>query len=132
MIPFLKSTLNNDVSNTAYFEYDFDFETGELTGKKVTGNDAIKVWIYKALKTKRYLHEIYSWDFGQELEDLIGSAYDKGYINSEVIRIVTETLLINNKIKRCYDFEIEFSNDVLIITFNVETIYGTERVDFIV
>ena len=33
-------------------EYELDFETGKLTGRIVTGVDAICVWAYLALKAK--------------------------------------------------------------------------------
>ena len=32
--------------------------------KIVEGNEAIKIWIYKALQTPRYQYVIYSWDYG--------------------------------------------------------------------
>lgn len=37
----------------------------------VTGAQAILVWAWKALQVQRYRYPIYSWDYGNEWEDLI-------------------------------------------------------------
>ena len=50
-----------EVTASAIREYELDFETGKLTGRIVTGVDAICVWAYLALKAKRYRWVIYSW-----------------------------------------------------------------------
>lgn len=65
-------------------EYEIDFEKGTLTGRIVTGVDALCVWAYLALKAKRYRWIIYSWGYGDEVYDLIGYSYSEEYLNSEV------------------------------------------------
>lgn len=109
---------------TLHKEYDFDFATGQLTGKTLEGKEALKVWIYKTLLTKRYRYLIYSWDYGQDLEEIIGQDYEKGLIVSEVERRIKDCLLINDKIKSCTNFNIQLSNDQLNVEFKVNTIYG--------
>lgn len=42
----------------------------KLTGRIVTGVDAICVWAYLALKAKRYRWVIYSWYYGEEYTNL--------------------------------------------------------------
>ncbi|MDU6361342.1 MAG: DUF2634 domain-containing protein [Clostridiales bacterium] len=109
---------------TLHKEYDFDFATGQLTGKTLEGKEALKVWIYKTLLTKRYRYLIYSWDYGQDLEEIIGQDYEKGLIVSEVERRIKDCLLINDKIKSCTNFNIQLINDQLNVEFKVNTIYG--------
>ena len=109
---------------TTYKEYEFDFNNNILTGKVLEGKDALKMWIYKALLTSRYTYSIYAWDYGQDLEELIGQGYEVDYIKSEVERKVTECLMINERITRCHNFEINLINDTLHITFTAETIFG--------
>ena len=41
---------------------------------EVTGVEAVRVWIWTALKTARFHHDIYTWDYGCEAESLIGKA----------------------------------------------------------
>lgn len=50
-------------------------------------------WCIKAVKTPRYRHVIYSRNYGSELEDLVGHGDSRGVMESEITRMVTETLL---------------------------------------
>ena len=47
----------------------------------------------KAIRTPRYRHLIYTRDYGSELEELVGKGYDRSLQESEIQRMVTETLL---------------------------------------
>lgn len=105
-------------------EYGIDFETGQLTGKKVYGLEAIKVWIWNALRTPRYQHIIYSWDYGHEIDDLIGKSYTQEYIDTELPRMIEECLLINPNITEVGNFEFIIDSDKLTGTFTVKTTYG--------
>ena len=109
---------------TTYKEYEFDFSTNTLTGKVLEGKESLKMWICKALLTPRYTYPIYTWDYGQDLDELIGQGYEVDYIKSEVERRVTECLMINKRITRCHGFDIKLINDTLHITFTAETIFG--------
>lgn len=71
LFPFMES-VEEKGRPKPHKEYQFDFKHGRLTGKKVSDKEALKVWIYKALHTSRYKHIIYSWDYGQDLEEIIG------------------------------------------------------------
>lgn len=107
-----------------YTEYGFDFAEGKLTGKLLEGKEALKVWIYKTLLTKRYKHLIYSWDYGQDIGEIIGRGYEKGLIKSEVERRIKDCLLIHPHIKECNNFNIRLQQDQLHVDFTVNTIYG--------
>ena len=123
LFPFMSEQVevkNNDI----YREYEFDVNTGQLTGKILEDKAALKIWIYKALLTNRYVHPIYSWDYGQDLEELIGQGYETDFIKSEVERRVQECLMINEHIKGCSNFDISFINDQLQISFTVNTTFG--------
>ena len=94
--------------------------------KIVEGNEAIKIWIYKALQTPRYQYEIYSWDYGSELLSLIGKAYTKGLTQSEASRYIKEALLINPYILNVNVISSSFDGDVLSANVRVKTIYDGE------
>lgn len=87
-------------------------------------NEAIKVWIYKAIKTNRYQHEIYSWDYGCEIESLIGKGFEIGFIKSETQRYIEEALLVNPYIVKINKIDVEFNKDVLTAYVDLETVYG--------
>ena len=123
LFPFLSEQAESKHDNT-YKEYEFDFNSGKLTGRILEGKEALKMWIYKSLMTKRYAHPIYTWDYGQDLEELIGKGYEQGFIASEVERRVKECLMINEHIAGCSNFEISLQNDTLHISFTAQTTYG--------
>ena len=112
-----------------YKECAWDFVKDEAifvdgSPKIVYKNEAIKVWIYKTIKTNRYQHEIYSWDYGCEIESLIGKGFEFGFIKSETKRYIEEALLINPYITKINKIDVEFNKDVLTAYVDLETIYG--------
>lgn len=123
LFPFLSDQVESK-NNAIYKEYEFDFTTGQLTGKILEDKAALKIWIYKALLTNRYVYPIYSWDYGQDLEELIGQGYETDFIKSEVERRVQECLMINDQIKGCSNFDTSLINDQLQISFTVNTTFG--------
>ncbi|WP_339785714.1 DUF2634 domain-containing protein [Paenibacillus sp. FSL R7-0313] len=77
----------------------FDYDAGDFvltpSGKVAAagGREAWVQWCIKAVKTPRYRHVIYSRNYGSELEDLVGHGDSRGVMESEITRMVTETLL---------------------------------------
>lgn len=109
-------------------EYGIDFATGQLSGEIVTGIEAIKVWIWLALRTPRYRYVIYPWDYGNELDEMIGTSHTMEYIETEVQRMIEECLLVNEHIKAISDYEISYTKDKLICKFRVTTDYGEANI----
>ena len=108
-------------------EYEVDFKTGKLTGRMISGIEAVKQWLTIAFAIDRYKYTQYSWENGAELSSLIGQGYDKDYVDSEAERIVREVASLNEDITNVTNFRIDFTGDRLTITFRVETIYGEEE-----
>ena len=108
-------------------DYEVDFETGKLTGRMISGIEAVKQWLKIALAIDRYRFTQYSWENGAELSSLIGKGYDKDYIDSEAERMIREVASLNEDITNVTDFNIDFTGDKLTIAFKVETIYGEEE-----
>lgn len=105
-------------------EYELDFETGQLTGRIVEGIAAVKIWIWMALKTTRFRHAMFSWDYGTEIESLIGQGYSEEHVETEVFRMVSETLRVNKYITDITNFSATVTDDQLEISFIVNTLYG--------
>lgn len=133
LFPFLDGITeeeNNDNNELPlYKEYKWDFEANEFVlrdGKFiiVEGLEAVKIWIYKVLLTERYKWYIYSWDFGNEFKEMIGSHYSPELVKSEVARLLEECLLVNPYIETISDIEIDFKGDELEFNFIVNTVYG--------
>jgi len=120
----IESELEEDILT----EYGVDFETGKLTGRKVTGLEAIKVWMWNAIKTARFRYEIFTDEYGSELDTLIGQVNSKEYIESEVKRMCEECL--NNKyIEELTDFDIKMDGNKLHCAFTVITTLGRGEVN---
>lgn len=114
-----------------YREVAWDFEnnipiTEQGDFQILTGKDALRTWVYKALKTERFRYLIYTWDYGSELDDLIGKNYTPKLTKAECIRYIKEALLINPYIKNVSRIEVSFDAGRLFVTGELDTIYGKE------
>lgn len=109
-------------------DWEIDFDTGKLTGRTVTGFNAIKQWVRIALSVDRYTYPQYTWDYGNNLSSLIGKNFDEGYVKSEAKRMIEDALSVNEDILGIEDFECSFKNDKLTATFTLNTIYGRGEV----
>lgn len=89
---------------------------------------AMKQAIFKILQTERYKHpEIYSNNYGVELEELIGMPIP--YVLPELERRITEALKWDERITSVNDFEFEVDKKEVLVKFTADTIYGTVEVD---
>ena len=123
----LLETSNNNLP--LYKECAWDFVNDRAifvdgSPKIVYGNEGIKVWIYKAIKTNRYEFEIYTWDYGSEIESLIGKGFQIGFIKSETKRYIEEALSVNPYITKINKIDVDFKTDVLTAYVDLETVYG--------
>ncbi len=117
-----------------YREVKWDYENNMPIFKNgspvmVSGKEAVLVWARKALQTNRYRHEIYTWDYGSEVESLIGQPFTEELKQSEATRYVKECLLSNPYITDVTDITAELNNDKLSINCTIETVYGEVKID---
>lgn len=83
-----------------FCEYAYDFENNELLtrgGKHyyVYGNEAMKIWIYKAMITNRFIHSAYTDKFGTEIYSLIGEVISSKFKEAEIKRYITEAVMVH-------------------------------------
>lgn len=121
--------LQTTVDLPVFKELAFDFETGQLktVGGKyyyVEKNEALKIWIWKALFSSRYTYLAYSTDYGNEIYTLIGRYLNKELLYSELRRMIEEALICNPYIISLTDFDITQEGAKVICNFSVNTIYG--------
>lgn len=115
--------------NEVLREYEIDFKSGRMTGRIVEGLEAIKAWIYLALNVPRYRHVIYSWDYGSELDSLIGQGYTQDHLETEVNRMIEEALLINKNILSIDNLVVAQESDKISVSFTASTIYGEVEIN---
>lgn len=121
--------LKTAVELPVFKELAFDFETGQLKTNGgqyfyVEKNEAIKVWIWKALFSSRYTYLAYSTDYGNEIYTLIGRYLSNELLYSELRRMIEEALLCNPYITSLSDFDITREGSKVICNFSVNTVYG--------
>lgn len=103
--------------------YRMKIEEERVDGKIVNEVEAVKQAVYKILNTERYKHIIYSTDYGVELADLFGKPIP--YVLPEIPRRITEALLVDDRIKRVDNFELDYNKKGEVsCLFVVHSIFG--------
>lgn len=105
IFPFIDSTSTSAETSDELpmlKEYAYDFEKNELLldeeGRTylVNGNEALRIWIFKALITERFHYTAYSFAFGSEIQDqIIGHSMNVEIVKLEIERFIIETLMVN-------------------------------------
>lgn len=125
-----QTEVNTEVELPIFRELAFDFDTKQLKTRGgqyfyVEKNEAIKVWIYKALFSSRYTYLSYSTNYGNEIYTLIGRYLEKKLLYSELKRMLEEALLCNPYITSLTDFDITQDGSKVVCDFSVNTVYGS-------
>ena len=97
----------------------------ERVRKYVDDIDSIEQAIYKILNTERYIYTAYDWNYGIELNDLLGQP--KPLAKALLPDRIKDALLIDDRIQDVVDFTFEdTSKTELSVTFNVK-VYDYEQ-----
>jgi len=131
---FIQSTVTDSTVLPLAKEYAWDFINDDfilVDGKNVivTGKDAVKVWIWKALQTQKNVYKAYSQSFGNGLETLISQGLSDAALKSEIERYLKESLLVNPYITGISDISIIVEGSKTDVSFTTTTIYGEVRIN---
>lgn len=88
--------------------------------------EALRQTVLKELLTDRYEYEIYSFDYGIELSDLISK--DFIFVKAELKRRIKECLEKYAEISSAGNFKFDTNGDALLCTFDIDSIYGTDNI----
>lgn len=94
------------------------------------GLEAMKQTIYCILNTERFNHLIYSWNYGIEIEHLIGE--NATFVIPELERVIKEALLQDTRIVDVNNFSFETQKNKIIAKFTVMTTVGTIETEKVV
>lgn len=129
--PFITGNISSTNTSTldTYTEYAWDFQNDcfiyeDGKHKIVTENEALKVWIYKVLKTERWRYRAYDNAYGIELEQFIGAYTNNKDSSTELEQYIKEALIINPYIKSIDDISASIDGDELSYDISLTTIYG--------
>lgn len=90
----------------------------------IDNKQALRQAIEKLLHTERYMYEIYTDEYGIELQALIGENFD--LVEAEIGRIIKEALLADDRIVSVENIQAtKLDSTSLLVTFSVESIFGT-------
>lgn len=95
-----------------------DPDTGRVRGW-IDGEEALQQAVLLRLSTPRYEHVIYSFDYGSELEGLIGK--DGGYAMAAAPALAEECLLRDDRIRAVSRMEVSRKGEALAMAFTVVT-----------
>ena len=136
--PFIGAMRDAATADLPLFrEYVWDFERDrflyDVNGRHIllSGNPALEVWIYKALKTERFEYLAYSWQYGIELKPFIGKVMGVQERYSELRRVITECLMVNPYIKSIDSFSITSENraELVRVHITLTTVYGEVEIN---
>ena len=134
MTDILIPTAMNTVDDNGGLLNDFEYESQpsythrlNVESQRITGFvDDLKAYeqaVYKILRTERYEHIIYSWNYGIELKDLFGQPI--AYVIPELERRITEAVMEDDRTESVSNFEFDTpSRGVVHVKFKATSIFG--------
>lgn len=130
--PDVAQNLRTDLPTFKEFAWDYEKDQflydADGGHKIVEKNEAIKVWVLHALRCERYRYLAYFDDYGIELEPFVGTGPNDHERSSELFRYVKEGLLVNPYILDVTALSTELDHKRIIMTLQLETVYGATSV----
>lgn len=113
-----------------FTEWAVDWDGGRFALKNgrfytVTGTEALKIWVGRALRleSERFRYTAWSWDYGNELADLLGGCVDRGVLESLLRRQIRETLTVSPYIRAVDGFSFSQKGSRMEVRFTVHSVY---------
>lgn len=117
--------LEEEPSLTYAMQVSDDIEKDSTFLGTVDDEDAIKQAILKILNTERYDFEIYSWDYGVELQDLVGKSMT--YVLSEIEQRIEDAVTADDRIDKIEDFNaVAIDKHTIYVSFTAVTVQQDE------
>ena len=95
----------------------------------VTGAQAVATWAWNALHAVRGHLDLFTRNYGCEIQSLTGRPYTAQIKEAEAVRYVRECLEVNPYITDVRQISVDFSGSTLSLKCLVDTIYGEVNVD---
>ncbi len=115
------------IQPTKTYRLNFD---GTPSKGMLNGIEAMKQAVYLILNCERFQYEIFSWDYGIELTDLIGEQ-NNGFLRSQLKNAITEALLQDDRVTEVTDFHFSKEKQSLRVSFTAITTEGNVDSEFL-
>jgi len=126
MIPYRGALGERSRERLAEVTFHLDEASGTIRGM-VDGHEAARQAAWLILHTERFLHVIYSFDYGTELLGLHGKG--DSFLFPEIRRRVTEALLVDERLTGTSDFHFHRRRTRLEVRFMLHTVYGETEME---
>lgn len=121
---------NKDAELETMETFRIDFKRGIITSEIIDQVEAIKQFVYIALKTERFLFPIYSQDYGSEIREVIQDRNSTEELRlSEVERMIEEALIFDERIEAVENYEFTVDGDRYYASFDVVTVDEVVRME---
>ena len=133
MIPKVDNDLLTlEVETQPSLTYALDIEHDRIRGR-VDEIEAVKQAIHKILLTERFAYLIYSWNYGFEMNQILGQG--ESVLNSEIGRLLREALTADDRIEAVENLSINIiDRRTAAVEFTAVSVFGkievTERVNY--
>lgn len=110
-------------------EWAYDFENNELLTDEnglpylVSGNEALKIWLFWAVITERYRWRANSRDYGTEIDRMIGINASQAIKSSELKRTIREAIEICQYVKSIDSIDLALEDGVVVVDIVVKSVY---------
>ena len=103
---------------------DATWNLDEMSGTRISGLDSLCQAIRVMLEVPRYRYPIYSWQYGSELDTLIGSGFSD--VQQKAPTMIRDALLRDDRIEEVDSFTVSRTQqrDAADITFTVHSRLG--------
>ena len=109
---------NNRMPSKTFY---IDFESKKILGI-IEDKKAIEQSILLALSTGRFKYLIFSWNYGEEINKLVGKPKDLA--RAELPRLLKECLLVDDRISSIEDVVLTDVEEGLHVSFTAVTVHG--------
>ena len=125
IFPNIKAKETDKLELNSLKEIGWDFEKDGPILKNnefliVEGIEALKVWVYKTIKTTRFKYLVYSNAYGTSIKNFIGKVFIEK-VKRDFKKEVVEALLINNYIESVSIIEYKLDYNKLFLSLKIET-----------
>lgn len=110
-------------------EWAYDFENNELLTDEnglpylVSGNEALKIWLFWAVITERYRWRANSNDYGTEIDRMIGINASQAIKSSELKRTIRESIEICQYVKSIDSIDLSLEDGFVVVDVRLKSVY---------
>lgn len=113
----------DDIEEVTLPSLTYQVSNGRIIGN-IDGLDAMRQAIDKLLRTERFIFEIYSDQYGNDLDELIGKEFE--YVEADIARVLDEAIMGDDRVDSVEVTSIsQQSSNSLLANVSVATMYGT-------